>query len=410
VRQENIWRTILRRTPETWTPVPMKKVLARNDGGVWGDDPVDGEGIPVLRSTDITLDGAWKLSDPALRRLSQHDHQATRLEVGDILVVKSSGSEEHIGKSAMVDEDIAALGASFSNFTQRLRPNDPSSSRYLWYLLNSSFAREQFAWLGTTTTGLRNLSAGLIGSLWHPGASVTEQQLIANFLDGETARIDAILQARKQLADCVSERFKAYAANQLLQGVDPTSARSADLPGGWRLARLATLVKLQRGHDLPEQARRHGKVPVISSGGLSGFHDEPAAMGPGVVTGRYGTVGEVFWIEGPYWPLNTSLYVADFRGSDPRWVYHLLRVTPLNVDAEKSAVTGINRNVVGQLRLPVPPVDEQRRLALLLDHAEQQVIAVRAVITHHVALLKDRRQAVITAAVTGQTKVPEKAV
>ena len=83
-------------------------------------------------------------------------------------------------------------------------------------------------------------------------------------------------------------------------------------------------------------------------------------------------------------------------------MYHLLRVLPLNIDEEKSAVTGINRNVIGQLFVPLPPVSVQRAIAAQLDTAETHYRKVIDRLRRQIELLRDRRDAVITAAVTGQ--------
>ena len=93
----------------------------------------------------------------------------------------------------------------------------------------------------------------------------------------------------------------------------------------WSNLRLGDILNLQRGHDLPESKRKIGDVPVVSSSGVTGRHTEAKGKAPGVVTGRYGTLGEVFYIEEDYWPLNTALYVTDFKGNHPRFVSYLLK-------------------------------------------------------------------------------------
>jgi type I restriction enzyme S subunit len=85
----------------------------------------------------------------------------------------------------------------------------------------------------------------------------------------------------------------------------------------WRACRLGDVLTLKRGHDLPDASRKDGDVPVVSSSGITGYHNVAKAKPPGVVTGRYGTLGEVFYLERDYWPLNTSLYVIDFKGPIP---------------------------------------------------------------------------------------------
>jgi len=255
------------------------------------------------------------------------------------------------------------------------------------------------------TTGIQNLDVQsfLDTVVFQP--SLPEQRAIADFLDAETARIDALIEKKRRLASLLRVRYREEQRTRMMQNLDPITGLGLRVPG-WRVAQLGALVGLQRGHDLPIDRRNDGTVPIISSGGQSGWHDEAAVTGPGVVTGRYGTVGEVFYVEGPYWPLNTTLYVADFRGRNPRWVYHLLSVLPLDSDSAKSAVTGINRNVIGVLRVPVPPLDEQHRLSEELDAEASRVELLTQRLDRQIELLTEHRQALITAAVTGQVDVP----
>ncbi len=79
----------------------------------------------------------------------------------------------------------------------------------------------------------------------------------------------------------------------------------------WTEKLLGDVITLQRGFDLPERERRAGSVPIVSSSGITGYHSAEKCIAPGVVTGRYGTLGEVFYIERAYWPLNTTLWVTN---------------------------------------------------------------------------------------------------
>lgn len=135
----------------------------------------------------------------------------------------------------------------------------------------------------------------------------------------------------------------------------------------WHRCNLGEVVKLQRGHDLPERVRVAGGVPVVSSSGVTGWHNVAKAEPPGVVTGRYGTIGEVFFIEEPYWPLNTALYVVDFKSNDPRFVSYLLRNTLRNYQTEKAAVPGVDRNVLHQLPVKSANRPTQQRVVELLS-------------------------------------------
>jgi len=90
----------------------------------------------------------------------------------------------------------------------------------------------------------------------------------------------------------------------------------------WSNMRLGDVITLKRGYDLPTTKRnQEGIVPVVSSSGVSGVHDKAKVAPPGVVTGRYGSIGQVFYLNEYFWPLNTTLYVMDFKGNHPFFIY-----------------------------------------------------------------------------------------
>ena len=144
-------------------------------------------------------------------------------------------------------------------------------------------------------------------------------------------------------------------------------------PDGWRAGQLGDFIELKRGYDLPSRERRDGPFPIVSSSGPSGTHVEAKVKGPGVVTGRYGTIGQVFFIEGDYWPLNTALYVRDFKGSDPRFVSYFLWSIDFFKYVDKAAVPGVNRNHVHLEEVAFPPLAEQRRIAAILGALDDKI-------------------------------------
>ena len=135
----------------------------------------------------------------------------------------------------------------------------------------------------------------------------------------------------------------------------------------WRATRLGDVLTLKRGHDLPDSERQDGEVPVVSSSGVTGHHSEPKAKAPGVLTGRYGTLGQVFYIEEDYWPLNTALYVIDFKGNRPRFVAYFLESVLRNYQSDKAAVPGVNRNVLHEIKVRCPDTKVQERIADILS-------------------------------------------
>ena len=116
--------------------------------------------------------------------------------------------------------------------------------------------------------------------------------------------------------------------------------------------RLGDLITLKRGYDLPEKVRIKGPFPVISSSGISGCHNDYKVEGEGVVTGRYGTLGQMYFVDGKYWPHNTALYVQDFKSNDPKYIYYLLSCIGRIRTSDKSAVPGVNRNELHEMAVP----------------------------------------------------------
>jgi type I restriction enzyme S subunit len=135
----------------------------------------------------------------------------------------------------------------------------------------------------------------------------------------------------------------------------------------WRTCRLGDVMTLKRGHDLPEHSRQEGDVPVVSSSGITGRHKEAKATAPGVVTGRYGTIGEVYFLQEDFWPLNTALYVIDFKGNDPRFVSYFLRNVLKGYQSEKAAIPGVDRNVLHEIKVHLPSLPEQLRITEILS-------------------------------------------
>lgn len=138
--------------------------------------------------------------------------------------------------------------------------------------------------------------------------------------------------------------------------------------------RLGDVVNFKRGYDLPESTRRAGPYPVISSAGVSGYHNEYKVRGEGVVTGRYGTLGEMHYYNGEYWPHNTALYVTDFKGNIPKYVYYLLTCLGRMDTGDKSTVPGVNRNDLHELKIPViSDKGAQKQIAAVLSALDAKI-------------------------------------
>jgi len=147
---------------------------------------------------------------------------------------------------------------------------------------------------------------------------------------------------------------------------------------GWQMKRLVDVATLQRGFDLPTQERTSGFVPLVTSSGITDTVHKSAVQGPGVATGRSGSIGKVFYIDQDFWPLNTVLYVKDFHGNDPRFIFYLLSNFDLNRFATGTGVPTLNRNFVHDEIVNVPSLPEQQRIVALLDEAFAGLASAKA--------------------------------
>lgn len=141
----------------------------------------------------------------------------------------------------------------------------------------------------------------------------------------------------------------------------------------YQTKRLGEFIELKRGYDLPARARTAGEFSLVSSSGPSDTHNEAKVRGPGVVTGRYGTIGQVFFIKDDFWPLNTTLYVRDFKGNHPQFTYYFLQTLDWQKFNDKSGVPGVNRNDAHHEPIRVPPLCEQKAIAEVLGSLDDKI-------------------------------------
>lgn len=134
-------------------------------------------------------------------------------------------------------------------------------------------------------------------------------------------------------------------------------------------------ITLQRGFDITKKEQEEGLIPVVSSGGVSSYHNVAKVSGPGVILGRKGTLGTVFFIEEDYWPHDTTLWVKDFKGNNPSFVYYFFKniskqLKSMDVGAANPA---LNRNHVHPLEVTWPSNDVQERISKILSSLDRKI-------------------------------------
>lgn len=141
----------------------------------------------------------------------------------------------------------------------------------------------------------------------------------------------------------------------------------------WNATTLGNFISLQRGHDLPFRERRPGGIPVIGSGGVTGFHDTAVVTGPGITIGRAANLGIPTLVQEDFWPLNTTLYITDFYGNDVRFTYYLLQMLDLTGFNSGSVQPMLNRNYIRNFPITVPGQQEQEAISSVLGALDEKI-------------------------------------
>ena len=143
----------------------------------------------------------------------------------------------------------------------------------------------------------------------------------------------------------------------------------------WKETTIGDQLTLQRGFDITRKQQVEGDIPVVSSGGISSYHNEFKVSGPGVVLGRKGTLGTVFYLPTNYWPHDTSLWVKDFKGNNPKFVYYFFRnMSTVLKDMDVGAANPtLNRNHIHPAEILWPPLSEQKRIAHILGSLDDKI-------------------------------------
>ncbi|MGR2928108.1 restriction endonuclease subunit S [Acidithiobacillus ferriphilus] len=223
--------------------------------------------------------------------------------------------------------------------------------------------------------------------------SLNEQQKIAECLSS----VDELMAAQARKVEALKTHKKGL-MQQLFPREGETQPRlrfpEFQNAGEWVAKSLGAIAPLQRGFDLPADEIRPGNVPIVYSNGPKGFHARGMAKGPGIVTGRSGTIGKIHFIEsGDYWPHNTSLWVTSFEGHIPKFVYYLYESIRFLRFASGSGVPTLNRNDAHSFATSVPPhTDEQQRIASCLSSLDALITAetqkLEALKTHKKGLMQ----------------------
>jgi type I restriction enzyme S subunit len=355
-------RTEIGVIPEDWEVRKLQDLCCSITDGTHYTPKYVREGIPFYSVENVT---ANNFTDTKFISPEEHGKLIKRCkpEKGDILLTRIGS----LGDTKLIDWDVEA---SIYVSLALLKPSDDIHASFLYgYTKSPQFVRdvERRSLLNAAP---KKINMGNVGDIPIPFPPLPEQRAIAEVLSDGDALIAALdrLIAKKRA-------IKQGAMQQLLTG----QTRLPSFSGPWEVKKIGDIAPLQRGFDLPTSHLEKGVYPVVYSNGIQNYHSTAKAKAPGVVTGRSGTIGNVTYVEQDYWPHNTSLWVTDFKGNDPKFIYYLYTFVGLERFGTGSGVPTLNRNDVHAHEVSIPPSNgEQQAIVAILSDMDAEIAALEA--------------------------------
>lgn len=220
----------------------------------------------------------------------------------------------------------------------------------------------------TPSVTVKHLSSTSLQELHFPLPTLAEQQRIVNRIESMFAKLDEAKGKAQNVVDGFETR-KAAILHKAFTGELTAKWRKENgvSDDSWEEKRFDEFCLLKRGFDLPATQRIEGMYPLVSSSGIIDTHNEAKVKAPGIVTGRSGSIGKVFYIEEDFFPLNTTLYSQNLFGNNARYVYYYLSNFDFKSFSSSTAVPTLNRNNFSKVELKVPTLPEQVEIIRILD-------------------------------------------
>lgn len=396
---------------EGWKTDKFKNQIQYKSGCTWSKEQElktqEPNSVRVLTVTNIQkeLDLSEELY---LQGVSEKDKKEKAVSKDWCIAVSSNGNRKRIGNAVFIKDDTDYL---FASFLTAFKPKDNSDilPDYFFRWLTSHNVQERITSVSEGTTGLGNLDIRYLRNMDIHFPEKQEQTAIAAMLSKVDEAIAAV-----QASIAAAERLKKSLMQNLLTGrmkPDGTLRKEDEfyldekfgkVPKGWRCDKFKEFAVLQRGSDLTDNDVVPGIYPVVKSNGVSISHNQYFVEPPGVVTGRSGTIGKAFYIEEKFWAHNTTLYVKDFKGNVPKYIYYLILSMDFSRYYAGTTVPTLNRNDIHKLKVAIPETfEEQQQIALLLDESHNIINKKR----NKIAILERLKKSLMQNLLTGKNKV-----
>lgn len=424
--------------PESWSLLRLANAgnLVKANGGNKQDD--SDEGVPCIRYGDLytTYDLLIRNIEKFINPEVEADY--TTIKYGDILFAASGETFEEIGKSAVnLNETHACCGGD----VVILRPKKNINPVFLGYAAGSSSAQAQKTLMGKGFTVI-HIYGDQLRNLVIAAPSEHEQQLIGAEIDRETASIDAIIAKKTRFIELLKEKRSALIIHAVTKGLNPNVKMKdsgvewiGEVPEHWRVCQLKHLGRLKGGAGFPPdlQGISGNEIAFYKVSDLAKSEDginlgdtentlteaQTRALGANIFD-----TGTLAWAKiGAALSLNRRRvvsrrccldnnmtgFIVDRLVASVIYSFYLMTIVDFSIHAKPGAVPSFSEGDQGELKVPCPPLNEQELIAQAIEIGTTRIDLLTQKTQHSIDLLKERRSALITAAVTGQIDLRESA-
>jgi len=230
-----------------------------------------------------------------------------------------------------------------------------------------------------------------------PIPPLPEQKRIVKILDKAFTAIGKAKENAEKNLQNAKELFESY-----LNGIFVNGKLKVE-NGEWEEKRFDEVCVLQRGFDLPTRLRQKGKFPLVSSNGITDSINKWKVKTPGVVTGRSGTIGKIHFIKEDFWPLNTALYIKDFKGNYERYIYYFLQKFDLSKYQSGAGVPTLNRNNVHSVIVLFPKsIEKQKQIVRKLDTLQTETKRLEKIYQQKITDVEELKKSILQKAFEGE--------
>ena len=375
-----------------WDVVKLGKVADLCLGKMLDKEKNKGTYQPYLANVNVRW-GSFELDNLPFMRFEEKEQERYGLVHGDLVICE--GGEP--GRCALWKNQIPNM--KIQKALHRVRPFECLDNRYLyyWFLLAGKKGILEQYFTGAT---IKHMPGQKLASVEIDMPPVETQRRIADILSAYDDLIENNQKQIKLLEEAAMRLYKEWFVYLRFPGYENTPIKDG-VPEGWKKKNINDLMTFHRGYDLTKSNMCAGEVPVVGSTSIIGYHNESKVRGPGIVTGRSGSIGghQLVWED--FWPHNTSLYICDYKNHDIFFVFCLLQTVDFSMLSNGGAIPTLNRNTLSNIIVLEPCEDMQKMFTKIVKGLYEKIHKANL----QIKLLQQARDKLLPKLMSGEIEV-----